>query len=70
MCSFEVVVVRSCADESVGGVVCEYVYLKVFSDETYICVHSELHNLGILSPNHQTFEPEEVGARLSPIIWS
>lgn len=31
MCSFEVVVVRWCADESVGGVVCEYVCLKVFS---------------------------------------
>lgn len=39
MCSFEVVVVRWCADESVGGVVCEYVCLKVFSPVAVAAAH-------------------------------
>lgn len=42
-CGFEVVVVWTCADESVGGVLClnlcVHVYLKVFADEggAFVC---------------------------------
>ena len=60
MCGFEAVVVWSCADECVGGVVYVCVW-KVFADEGDICAHSEGFNqqhLGLLSLNPKTSRQE------------
>lgn len=43
MCGFEAVLVWSCADERVGGVVCVCVCLEVFADEgRHLCSQWEV----------------------------